>query len=174
MRKWLILLSALSGSAAVAAPAWTWVDANGTVHFSDRPVPGARQVELAGAQGFGSQNPTPVLRGSTDGSPASPASQYQTIEIVRPAEQETLWNIGASLPVEVRIQPALQPGHRYDLVFDGQRRNLNTVAASVTLPDVFRGTHTLQVVIIDSAGAELQRSSPRTFFVQQASVLNRN
>ena len=54
MRKWLILLSALSGTAASGAPAWTWIDANGTVHFSDRPEPGAAQVELAGAQGFGS------------------------------------------------------------------------------------------------------------------------
>jgi hypothetical protein len=172
MRKWLILLSALLASAAVAAPAWTWVDANGTVHFSDRPVPGARQVELAGAQGFSSQ--TPATRGSTDGAPTARAGQYQSIEVVRPAEQETLWNIGASLPVEVRFQPGLQPGHRYDLVFDGQRRNLNTVAPSLTLPDVFRGTHTLQVVIIDSAGTELQRSAARTFYVQQTSVLNRN
>jgi hypothetical protein len=169
MRKWLILLSALSGTTAVAAPAWTWVDENGTVHFSDRPVPGARQVELAGAQGFGAQAPPPMAR--TDGQ-ASPAGLYQGVEIVSPADQETLWNIGATLPVQVRFQPALQPGHRYDLVLDGQRRNVDTTAPRVSLPDVFRGAHTLQVVVIDSAGTELMRSPPRTFFVQQTSVAN--
>ncbi len=104
MRKWLILLSALSGTGAFAAPAWTWVDANGTVHFSDRPVPGARQVELAGAQGFGSQ--APASRGSTiTAPPASPGAQYQSIEIVSPADQETLWNIGATLNVQVQLEP---------------------------------------------------------------------
>ena len=29
MRKWLILLSALSATTVSGAPAWTWVDANG-------------------------------------------------------------------------------------------------------------------------------------------------
>jgi hypothetical protein len=172
MRKWLILLSALSGTAAIAAPAWTWVDANGTVHYSDRPVPGARQVELAGAQGFGAQNPA---RGTRPAQPAStPGAPYQIVEVVSPADQETLWNIGTALPVQVRFQPALQAGHRYDLVLDGERRNVNTAAPRVTLPDVFRGEHTLQVVVIDSAGAEVMRSAARTFFVQQTSVLNPN
>lgn len=171
MRKWLILLSALSGTTAIAAPAWTWVDANGTVHYSDRPVPGARQVELAGAQGFGAQAPARIAR---SGGEAPPVAPYQTIDIVSPADQETLWNIGTMLPVQVRFQPALQPGHRYDLVFDGQRRNVNATAPQISLPDVFRGAHTLQVVVIDSAGAELMRSPPRTFFVQQTSVLNPN
>lgn len=171
MRKWLILLSALSGTAASAAPAWTWVDANGTVHFSDRPAPGAQQVELAGAQGFGSQgSASSVSRAAT---PADPAAPYQ-IEFVSPADQETLWNIGTMLNVQVRIQPVLQPGHRYDLVFDGQRRNVNTTSPRVVLPDVFRGTHTLRLVVIDSAGVELMQSASRTFFVQQTSTLNPN
>ena len=42
MRKWLILLSALCGTTASSAPAWTWVDANGTVHY---------EIEYRGADG---------------------------------------------------------------------------------------------------------------------------
>ena len=173
MRKWLILLSALSGTAASAAPAWTWVDANGVVHYSDRPVPGARQVELAGAQVIGTRSraSTPRVSGQAE---SGPATVYERIEILRPADQETLWNIGTTLPVQVRFQPALQPGHRYDVLLDGQRRNLNTVAPSVTIPDVFRGTHTVQVVVIDATGTELVRSETRTFFVQQTSTQNPN
>lgn len=173
MRKWLILLSALSGTAGSAAPAWTWVDANGTVHFSDRPVPGARQVELSGVQGFGSEPTARAPRAAAD-QPATPGVAYQAIEIVSPAEQETLWNIGAVLSVQVRFQPNLLPGHRYDLALDGQRRNLNTTNTRVTLPDVFRGAHTLQVVVIDASGTELMRSPARGFIVQQTSVQNPN
>jgi hypothetical protein len=44
----------------------------------------------------------------------------------------------------------------------------------VTLPDVFRGQHTLQAVVIDSAGAEVMTSPSRTFFVQQTSIQNPN
>ena len=174
MRKWLILLSALSGTVASAAPAWTWVDAEGTRHYSDRPVPGAEQVELLGAQGFGTTHaraPRGAAQGTTPGAPGAP---YQSIEVVSPAEQETLWNIGTNLPVQVRFQPSLQPGHRYDLLYDGQRRNVNTATPRVTLPDVYRGEHTLQVVVIDADGTEVMRSPSRVFFVQQTSTLNPN
>jgi hypothetical protein len=176
MRKWLILFSALSGTAASAAPAWTWVDADGTRHYSDRPVPGAQQVELPGAQGFGTtaRAPRTVRADGEGGTTGAPGAPYQSIEVVSPAEQETLWNIGTNLPVQVRFQPGLLPGHRYDLLLDGQRRNLDTVVARVTLPDVFRGEHTLQVVVIDSAGTEIVRSAARVFFVQQTSVQNPN
>jgi hypothetical protein len=175
MRKWLILLSALSGTAASAAPAWTWVDANGTVHYSDRPVPGARQVELSSAQSIGTRvvrESAPPAAGQPEAAAASQA--YQSIDILSPAELETLWNIGTLLPVQVSFQPALQPGHRYDVLFDGQRRNLDTVAPRVTLPDVFRGTHTVQIVVIDAQGTEIARSEPRTFIVQQTSTQNPN
>ena len=176
MRKWLILFSALSGTAASAAPAWTWVDADGTRHYSDRPVPGAQQVELSGAQGFGTtararRTASADGEGATAGAPGAP---YQSIEVVSPAEQETLWNIGGNLPVQVRFQPALQSGHRYDLLLDGQRRNVNTATPRVTLPDVFRGEHTLQIVVIDSVGEEISRSPARVFFVQQTSIQNPN
>jgi hypothetical protein len=174
MRKWLILLSALFATAASGEPAWTWVDANGTVHFSDRPVPGARQVELSSAQGFRAQGRTSVVPAPTPAQGSTAGSPYERVEIVSPAEQETLWNIQAMLNVQVAFQPALLPEHRYDLAFDGQRRNLNTTSLNVTLPEVFRGQHTLQVVVLDSAGAEVTRSESRTFYVQQASVLNPN
>ena len=173
MRKWLILLSALSATSASSAPAWTWVDADGQVHFSDRPVPGARQVELAAAQGFGSTTSatTPITAPAPTGTPAAP---YQTIEIMTPAEQETLWNIGGNLNVIVRFQPSLQPGHSFDVALDGQRRNATTTSGRLSLSNVFRGSHTLQVIVVDGTGAELMRSPVRNFVVQQTSTQNPN
>ena len=168
MRKWLILLFALPATTASSAPAWTWVDANGTVHFSDRPVPGARQVELAGAQGFGMAAPGPT--GPRAAAPGQTAAPYENIEIVSPSDQETLWNIGTTLNVLVQFQPPLLPGHRFDVAIDGQRRNLNTASPRTTVSGVFRGAHSLQIVVIDTAGAEVMRSQARSFFVQQTSI----
>jgi hypothetical protein len=172
MRKWLILLFALPAATASSAPAWTWVDANGTVHFSDRPVPGARQVELASAQGFGMAVPRP--QGPRPDAPGQTPAAYESIEIVSPSDQETLWNTGGTLTVLVQFRPALQPGHRFDVAIDGQRRNVNTTNPRTTLANVFRGAHTLQIVVIDGAGTEVMRSQARSFFVQQTSVQNPN
>ena len=44
----------------------------------------------------------------------------------------------------------------------------------MALTNVFRGTHTLQVIVLDAAGAELMRSPSRGFIVQQTSALNPN
>lgn len=177
MRKWLILLSTLMITTASGAPAWTWVDDNGQVHFSDRPVPGARQVELAGAQGFGaaaSRSSSPTTTSPPTASRASAQSVYRSIEVTSPTEQQTLWNIGTVLAVQLQLEPQLQPGHRVDLILDGARQNLNTASTRLTLNNVYRGTHALQAVVIDDAGSEVMRSPTRNFVVQQNSIQNPN
>ena len=157
MRKWLILLSALSGTAASGAPAWTWVDANGTVHFSDRPVPGARQVELRARRASARRGAARHSRRAATDTPAARRA-VPRLDIVSPAEQETLWNIGAhadragAIPAAAAVGPSLRLGVRRPAA------QLEHEELAVPLPDVFRGKHTLQVVVIDSAGAELMRS----------------
>lgn len=173
MCKWLILLSALSVTHSSAAPAWTWVDEQGQVHYSDRPVPGAREIELSGAQGF-SASPRTAPR-STQGSSnedVRPAANYRTFNIVSPTEQETLWNIGANLTMRLELMPVLRAGHWIDLVLDGQRANLNVRGLEFSVPNVFRGTHSAAAVIVDANGFELQRSPAVSFIVQQTSIQN--
>ena len=99
---------------------------------------------------------------------------YRAINISSPTEQQTLWNIGTMLNVQIEMDPPLSAAHRVDLILDGQRRNLNTASLQVTLPDVFRGAHTLQAVVVDATGAEVMRSPTRNFFVQQNSIQNPN
>ena len=43
-----------------------------------------------------------------------------------------------------------------------------------TLPNVFRGVHTLQALVIDEAGQTVQLSPPAQFVVQQTSTQNPN
>jgi Domain of unknown function (DUF4124) len=121
MRKCLILLFALTTSLVHAAPAWRWVDANGQVHYSDTPVPGATQVELSGAQTFGSSArqqsaaATKPAGQSAPQRPAGAAQPYRSFNIVSPKQQETLWNVGTEVSVQLEMDPPLQPGHLVDL-----------------------------------------------------------
>jgi hypothetical protein len=174
MLKCLVLLSALATTVASAAPAWRWVDADGTVHYSDRPVPGATQVELPTTA-----RPATAARTSQPGAaPVTPTTQagpgYTRFDIVSPAQQETLWNTGGTVTVQVEVQPGLQQGHRLDLMYDGERLNLAASGASFTLNEVFRGIHTVQAVIVDGSNTVLLRSLPVQFMVQQTSLQNPN
>ena len=178
MRKWLILLFGLVVSSAHGAPAWTWVDANGQVHFSDTPVPGAKRIELANAQAFGAAPRDSAQQGAAAPTeteqPAGRENRYRTFKITSPAQQETLWNTGSVLNVQIELEPQLQANHRLDVYLDGKRLNLNSTSTSLTVPDVFRGSHTMQAVIIGQRGEEVLRSLATLFMVQQTSIQNPN
>ena len=173
MLKCLIALTALVSAAALAAPAWTWVDAQGRRHYSDRPVEGATQIELGEPQTFGgsaartSARPAAAAREEAD---APAAVTYSVLDIVSPTQEETLHNIEGNLGVNVATNPALQSGHRIDAILDGERREVGARSLNFTLSEVYRGEHTLQVVIVDAAGTEVKRSAAVTFFVRQTSV----
>jgi hypothetical protein len=178
MRKCLILLFAFTATSVSGAPAWTWVDANGQVHFSDTPVPGATRIELSSAQSFGStprqQAPAagPTARQAAPEKPTGAPQRYHTFNIVSPKQQETLWNVGTMVNVRVELDPPLQPNHRLDVFLDGERRNLNSTSTDLALDGVNRGVHTLQAVIVDQSGGEVLRSLATTFMVQQTSIQN--
>jgi hypothetical protein len=177
MRKCLILILAFTATSVSGAPAWTWVDANGQVHYSDTPVPGAKRIELSSAQSFGSGQQRPQTAAETSRPAAGDkttgaAQRYRTLNIVSPKQQETLWNVGGTVSVQVEMDPPLQSGHRLDLYVDGERRNLNTTSTELSLDGMNRGVHTVQAVVFDASGGEVQRSPTTTFMVQQTSIQN--
>ena len=167
----------LFSTASLAVPVWTWVDEHGLRHYSDRPVPGARLIELASAPVV--SLPAPAAPGAPEPAPndadaALPTAPYTTFAIASPADGQTLWNIEGRLEVRVELAPALQPGHRLDVALDGTRVELGAAGPQFTVPEVYRGVHTLNAVIVDDRGMELLRSAGVTFVVQQTSILNPN
>jgi hypothetical protein len=184
MRTWWIsliaLMTALAASSATAVTVWRWVDQDGVIHYSDRPVEGAERIELSSPQTFSGARPStsPSVQPGAADSARAPAQQtmpYRRFEVLSPAQQETLWNIaGTGLAVRVEVDPPLQPGHRLDVYVDGTRQNLASTQTQFTVPEVHRGVHTLQGVIIDESGTEVLRSLAVTFMVQQTSILNPN
>ncbi len=176
MNKWLILLAVVCTSTTLAEPAWTWVDENGLQHFSDRPMPGAQRIDLVDVQTI---VPGPTARAATPSPSSERASSeqatfYRVFKVISPSQQETLWNIEGNLNVQVELTPSLRPGHHFDVYLSGQLIDLNVVSPQFTVPEVYRGLHSLQAVIVDASGQEVLRSLAVTFMVQQTSLLNPN
>jgi len=173
MRTWWLVLITLAAGTAGAGTVWKWVDENGVTHYSDRPVDGAEVIELGSVQTFPAQRPPSTPRSASSDTP-TPATSYSRFEIVRPAQQETLWNVGGTVTVEVAIEPALAPGHRVDVYLDGNRLRLDSTTNVLQVPEVYRGVHSIQAAIFDQNGDEILRSLAVTFIVQQTSILNPN
>jgi hypothetical protein len=158
---------------AASATTYTWTDENGQVHYSDRPHPGATEVDLRPAQGYAAPAPrTEPAAAATSSPPPAATSSYRRVEIMSPAVQETLWNIEGSLPVQVELEPSLQAGHHFDVYLDGQLVDLNATSPQFTVPEVWRGVHSLQVAVNDLQEREIVRSLAVVFQVQQTSLLN--
>jgi hypothetical protein len=176
MRTCLILLSLLLARAVLAVPAWTWVDKSGERHYADRPVPGATRIELHEAQAIGVQSASASASTSSTGSNSDTqkAQPYTQFNVLSPSQQQTLWNIGGTLQVQVQLTPPLQPGHHLDAYLDGKLIKIDSTSPQFTVPNVYRGVHSLQAVVVDSQGNEVLRSLAVTFYVQQTSILNPN
>ncbi|MDX1500624.1 MAG: DUF4124 domain-containing protein [Woeseiaceae bacterium] len=174
-RACLALLGILAAGLAVAAGAYRWVDEEGVVHYSDVPREGADYVDLSGYSATTGARIGPQ-RDSAQADAAQPAPadqpfEYQSIEIVSPAAEETLWNIEGTLNVSLALQPGLQEGHQVRVYFDGEPRLV--AGTSFTIDEVWRGVHNIQAEVIDATGRLMIRSQPNRFYVQQNSIIQR-
>jgi len=157
----------------MAAEAYVWTDDEGVVHYSDRPVPGARRIELA--EPNTGQSPAPRRREATPGDsgdeePAQDEApfRYESLQVSTPGAEETLWNIEGVLNVSLTLSPPLQPGHQVRVYFDGNAQIVS--GTSFQLNEVWRGVHNLQAEILDETGKMLVRSRTNRFYVQQSTV----
>jgi hypothetical protein len=167
----------LAGSMALAQ-AYRWVDENGVIHYSDRPQPGAEEVELESppavdtpprSQASRPARTPPGARGF-EGDADEVTVGYDTLDIASPAAEETLWNIGGVLNVSLDLQPDLKEGHQLRVYFDGNPQQVNST--QFQLQEVWRGVHNLQAEVLDQNGQLLIRSQPSRFYVQQTTIVN--
>jgi hypothetical protein len=175
MRVFLAFVSIVAAS-AVMAQAYRWVDEDGVVHYSDRPREGAEVVQLPAASPR--SRPVPAARTAPSRSATTPETtqepagpfRYETLIVAAPAPEETLWNIEGVLNVALDLRPALQPGHRVRVYFDGDARMVS--GTNFQIEEVYRGAHNLQAEVVDETGRLMIRSLPNRFYVQQNSIAN--
>lgn len=161
---------------AGAAEIWRWKDASGAVHYSDKPVPGAERMGLSipapGNPEAAAAAPPPEEFQTTE--PAPPPEQpfaYKTCIVAAPAPDETFRGV-QPVNVQLGIDPQLQPGHTVRVLFDGSPvAGWPPESTQYTLPEVFRGSHTLTVRVIDANGRAVCAGPTVTFHLLQTSVL---
>jgi hypothetical protein len=171
----IISLIAVLAAGGVMAQAYTWVDEDGIVHYSDRPQEGATEIQLPAdarpSRRFATAPSAPPVTQDAATEEAE-AFSYDSIEVGTPAAEETLWNIGGVLNVTINLQPALQPGHRIRVYLDGNEQMVT--GTSFQLQEVYRGVHNLQAEVLDETGKLMGRSQPNRFYVQQNSIVRAN
>ena len=167
----IVILLALFAADSALAQAYTWTDESGVVHYSDRPEPGAKRINLPESKIVRAPAAPERAAAGDDQTEAAPDQpfRYEALEVIAPSPEETLWNIDGVLSVSLALSPALQPGHQVRIYFDGNPRIVP--GTSFELEEVYRGVHNIQAEILDEAGEMKIRSLPNRFYVQQTSVV---
>jgi hypothetical protein len=167
----LAALWLLSASAS-AATIYKWVDENGVVHYSDQPNPGAKPVEVEGAQSYGGNSQPAPVTSTRSATPGAEPPAYSECVLYQPENDETFPNTSV-VSGSIRMTPPLQVGHRITIMMDGRRQtNAAVTPTGFTLTEVERGTHTLSFAIDDGAGKTLCQSGSVTIHVRQPSLLS--
>ncbi|RRV67970.1 DUF4124 domain-containing protein [Stutzerimonas stutzeri] len=164
----LLLASALPALAGV----YSYIDAEGNRVFTDRPSGQAvEEVQLKPSNSMASQ-PTPAPRAVQPPKQQAAAIRYQ-LQILSPAADEAIRNNAGTVSVTVEAEPALQPGHFYQLLLDGEPFGAPGEQTSFQLSNVDRGTHQLAVAVVDAQERVLQQSESRSFHLIRTSLAQR-
>jgi hypothetical protein len=160
-------------SAETKRDLWKWTDADGVVHFSDKPQPGATRVSIATGVSTPAAQPVVPTQPANSKPPVQERVQYESLQLTQPGNGETFFNTDAQVPVGLALTPSLARGDELALYLDGQRvEGFPPTALDYLLTDLERGAHTLTAAVVDRDGNILLRSDARVFHIRQNSVAN--
>jgi len=109
--------------------------------------------------------------GRTKEKPAA-ATGYTSLTIVNPASDATIRDNSGQVSIQLEIEPALHAGDSVTILLDGREIGQGQGSA-ISLSNVDRGTHSLQVAIKNAQGDTVISSSTTTFHMQRTSALQR-
>ena len=173
----LVLASCLLAFASQAQQStkelWTWRDANGVVHFSDTPGPGATRVDLVvpGAPSGGATAQAPATARAVAKPPAAPGVTYTSLEIWQPESGASFFEADATVSVRLRSEPAVAEGDSLRLYVDGKLVEGAGNSLDYTLASLERGAHSITATISDANGNEKIRSQPVVFHMKQNTII---
>lgn len=151
------------------------VDANGNPVFTDMPPrqgESAEEIKITVTSGnsYSASNARTPYTGNTTSAEAPTNSTLYSLDIISPANDETIRDNAGSVTISAATTPALRRGHSLRLVMDGTLTDLPADGTVFDLSNVDRGTHSIAIAVVDRAGNVLSQGEPSTFHLQRVSI----
>jgi hypothetical protein len=171
--------------AAAASKIYRTVDEDGNVVFTDVPPKSGeqgRELDLEAPNSFEPGESQDTRRsveswlGESDevDDPSqgqrSAVASYRSLKVASPANDAPLRDNAGTVTVTAAVEPDLDPSHAIQVYLDGKLHQSGQTTA-FQLTEVDRGTHSVQLRIVDQSGNTIATSDPSTFHLQRRSVL---
>jgi hypothetical protein len=161
MRPILTLLLTLLAVAAHAG-VYRWVDAQGRVQFSDRPMAGAEPVPLPAAR----VEPAPEAAAAPQAG-SGDTGPYTTFEVVTPEPNATLRDAEGKVQISLLLEPSLAEGHRLRVLVNGQSPEGDGQGTQMVIQGLSFGSHRLQAEVLDELGVPVAYTAPVDFHLRK-------
>ncbi len=170
MKKWLPLLLCLLVPSAFAG-LYKWVDADGSVHYTDTPPPqGAEEVTLPPSVTYTPAS-SPINSAGAEPKPQDDG-KYQELVTTKPKMNETVRSNTGEVTVEYSLTPGLKPGHQFRVIVDGTALENEFTQEQILVQNLKRGSHTLQIQAVDATGVPQISSQAVIFFLRRETELD--
>lgn len=165
MKMRLLLVLFFLFPAQVTAEVYQTRDEQGNIVYTDvPPKEGAPQVRLPPVNVF--EAPDLEFPRKTSASTAG-EFKYHKLEIIAPANNETIFINTANISIQIRLLPAVNrsAGHNLEILWDGQVLTQNQLNYQIAEAD--RGEHVIQAQVVDKDGGVLISATPVTVHIKQ-------
>ncbi|RJG50562.1 DUF4124 domain-containing protein [Motilimonas pumila] len=151
---------------------YRWVDDNGVVHYSDKAVAGAKKVHIKISPShkvpMKASNQTPAAK-AEQAAAKEKTVNYQA-RIISPENDGTIRDNSGNIFVNVEVTPEFDGDHSLQLLIDGKPLGGKIKSTSLKATNIDRGTHTLQVQLIDKGGKIIASTSSITVHLHRAGL----
>jgi hypothetical protein len=168
--RFVITSCLLAAFAAGAAVVYKWTDADGVVHFSDQPVPGAEKIITASGATNGISGPVRAPAPASGPAPAPGRLAFTEFAIASPAPEQVFFG-DEVIPVRLAISPGLQPEQQIAWNLNGAPLTDQGGASAFALSGLSRGAYQITATVTDSGTGNAKTTDAVTFYVRQPSAL---
>ncbi len=168
MNKIALIITLIFITHTATAEIYSHIDENGHQLFSDKPQKNSSAIELQpiNLQQSPSASQKTIKRSLTQQKNIA----YKSIKIISPANNTTIRNT-TTLAIKVRIDPILLGSNLLVFLDNGQPIAKPGKNLTLELTNLQRGSHIIQVKILNSSGTELIISNPITIYIHLPSLL---
>jgi len=165
----ICLCSAFSSTTAATTKIYHWVDKNGKSHYSDTAAIGTAEIQVVTQNIITSDNLQPVITPKNAAAVTAEAAIIYQAEIISPENDRPLRSNDGSINIQVKTTPEKTPTQKLQLFLDGNALGSPQISSTIRAENIDRGTHQVQVQLLDESGKVLARTQLVTIHLQRIS-----
>ena len=172
MRKVIVLCMLIMFAQPVLAKLYKCEDAEGNIVYTDELCVDGKEIKLPPLHTYTPAVVPPSFPTQQNGNKES--DTYESVSIIEPKNDKEIYDNTGTVTVGIKLVPELKTlkGHEFSIALDGKQLKTKGVTNQIKLQNLDRGSHSVQVFVVDAANTILLSSNTITFHLKRESLIS--